>query len=196
MERWCNWYTKINHLKENYKEALNSLGKVPPFRKGFNFEVKLKNCTQVPKSRFYSVLLSMEQELKDQLTERFKKLWIERTKSEFGTPVIFAKKKMVLIQKTKGEKIISKLYLSLTRKNSVFTWNTEAHSAFVQVQSAVVSTFHIQNFMSRKLTGYQLNWTVLGKESLLHCQIVRIASFYYLWVQGNLQNEPQEHLIP
>ncbi|KAM9955373.1 hypothetical protein ACTFIW_002268 [Dictyostelium discoideum] len=35
----------------------------------------------------------MEQELKDQLTERLKKLWIERTKSEFGEQVIFAKKK-------------------------------------------------------------------------------------------------------
>ncbi|KAM9975279.1 hypothetical protein ACTFIW_008872 [Dictyostelium discoideum] len=81
----------------------------------------------------------MEQELKDQLTERLKKLWIKRTKSEFGAPVIFAKKKngkwrmcidyrslnditvddsyplpntKVLIQKTKGAKLMSKIDLA------------------------------------------------------------------------------------
>ncbi|KAM9962790.1 hypothetical protein ACTFIR_005707 [Dictyostelium discoideum] len=42
-----------------------------PSQKGFNFEVKLKDVAKVPKSRCYPVPLSTEQELKDQLTERY-----------------------------------------------------------------------------------------------------------------------------
>ncbi|KAM9950948.1 hypothetical protein ACTFIT_005029, partial [Dictyostelium discoideum] len=46
-----------------------------------NYKEVFDSLNQVPPSR------------KDQLIERLKKLWIERTKSEFGAPVIFAKKK-------------------------------------------------------------------------------------------------------
>ncbi|KAM9985682.1 hypothetical protein ACTFIZ_012334 [Dictyostelium cf. discoideum] len=234
IHQWIDSFKAIArsfYLKENYKEVFDSLDRIPPTRKGFDFEIKLKEGVTIQKSKCYPVPLSMEQELKYQLTLRLKKLWIERTKSEFSAPVLFAKKnngkwrisrrvKSIMDWPVPTDKTAVLSFLGtvnyckdfikdlatiadplyrITKKSTPFIWDNEMQTSFQNVKTAVSKAvalnlpdtnypFHLEcdasnigigsvlyqiidiqkkvlAFMSRKLTGSQLNWSVLEKEA-------------------------------
>jgi hypothetical protein len=67
-----------------------------PDRDGVYHRIPLEQQSKVPKSKQYRLSFAESEELKIQLKQYLDKGWIRPSTSEYGAPVLFAAKKMVV----------------------------------------------------------------------------------------------------
>ncbi|EFA76153.1 reverse transcriptase, partial [Heterostelium album PN500] len=82
----------VETLKRLFPNVFIPFDGLPPSRgKQFDMTIKLKT-EEIPKSKLYPVPIAHLEELKKQINDRLNKGWIKRSRSPFGSPILFVSK--------------------------------------------------------------------------------------------------------